>query len=86
MLVERITRYLNRGLRVITNERDSVRVACKAILLLIYAWNSAPIPGTDLSCSLVTIGRAFSFPIDFSVTKHLELVSSPPSVQAFAKD
>ncbi len=32
-----------------TNERDSVRVAMEVILLLLYGWNSAPIPDTDLS-------------------------------------
>jgi hypothetical protein len=43
MLVERVNRYLNKGLKVITNERGSVRIAMEAILLLLYAWNSAPI-------------------------------------------
>ena len=76
-LVERVNHFLNKGLRVMTNERESVRVALESILLLIYAWNSAPIPGTDLSRSLVAVGRDFSFPIDFSATKHLEFTSSP---------
>ena len=43
MLVERINRNLNKDLKIMTNERDSVRVAIEAILLLLYAWNSAPI-------------------------------------------
>ena len=85
MLVERINRYLNKGLRILCNERDSVRVALEAILMLLYAWNSAPIAGTDLSRSLVAVGREFSFPIDFSASKHLELTSSPESVQSYAK-
>ena len=54
-------------------------------MLLLYAWNSAPIPGTDLSHSLVAVGREFTFPIDFSASKHLELISSPESVQSYAK-
>ena len=86
MIVERINRYLNKGLKILCNERDSVRVAAEALLLLIYAWNSAPIPGTDISRSLVVTGREFSFPIDFSAEKHLELTSSPDSVSNFAKD
>ncbi|KAL3794570.1 hypothetical protein HJC23_008026 [Cyclotella cryptica] len=49
MLVERFNRYLNRGLRVLMNERESVRVSDEAIDLLAYAWNSAPVAGTDLS-------------------------------------
>ena len=86
MLVERVNRYLNKCLRVMTNERDSVRIASEALLLVIYAWNSAPVPGTDLPRSLVAVGRVFSFPIDFSAAKHIELVSSPESVITYAKD
>ena len=56
MLVERVNRYLKMGLKVMTNERDSVCFAMEAILLLLYAWNSAPIPGTDLSQSFVALG------------------------------
>ena len=86
MIIERINRYLNKGLTILCNERDSVRVAEEAILLLLYAWNSAPIPGTDLSRSLVALGREFSFPIDYSAAKHFELTSSTSSVTSFAKD
>jgi hypothetical protein len=86
MIVERVNRYIDKGLRIMTNERNSIRVAFEAILLLIYAWNSAPIPGTDLPRSLVAIGRVFSFPIDWSVSKHLELTSSPDQVVSYAKD
>ena len=53
MLVERVNPYLNKGLKIMTNERDSVRMAMEAILFLLYAWNSPPIPGTDLSCSFL---------------------------------
>ena len=49
MLVERVNHYLYKGLKIMTNERDSIRVALEAILLLIYAWNSCPVPGTDIS-------------------------------------
>ena len=69
MLVERVNRYVTKGLKIMCNERDSVRVALKAILLLLYAWNSCPVPGTDSSCSLVAVGREFTFPIDYSSGK-----------------
>jgi hypothetical protein len=62
MLVERVNRYLNKGLRIMTNEHDSIRIALEGILLLIYAWNSCPVPGTDISRSLVALGHEFSFP------------------------
>ena len=81
MFVERICRFLNSGLQIMTNERDSVRVAMESILLLLYAWNSCPIPGTDLSRSLVAVGREFSFSIDYSLEKHFDLTSQPPTVK-----
>ena len=56
-------------------------MASEPILLL----NSAPIPRTDLSCSLVDVGHELSFPIDFLASKHFELISSPESVESFAK-
>ena len=70
MIVERVNRYPTKGLKVMTNKRDSVRIALEAILLLLYAWNSCPIPGTDISRSLVAVGREFAFPIDYSTNKH----------------
>jgi hypothetical protein len=86
MLVERINRYLNKGLKIMTNERDSVRFAMEAILLLLYAWNSSPIPGTDLSCCFVALGWEFQFPINFSAQKHFELTSTPSTVASYSRD
>ncbi len=37
MLVEQLNRYLNEGLRIMANERDSNHITLEAILLLIYA-------------------------------------------------
>ena len=84
MLIERINRFLNKGLTIMTNERDSIRIALEAILLLLYAWNSCPVPGTDISRSLVAVGREFAFPIDYSVSKHYELTSTPRAVESYA--
>ena len=86
MLVKRINWYLNKGLRVMCNERDSIRVALEAILLLLYAWNSCPIPGTDISRSLIAISCEFAFPIDFSSGKHWELTSSTSTVVSYSKE
>jgi hypothetical protein len=69
-----------------TNERNSVRIALEAILLLLYAWNSCPIPKTDISRSLVAIGCEFAFPIDYLTNKHWEFTSSPSSVESYSKD
>jgi hypothetical protein len=86
MIVEHVNRYLTKGLKIMTNERDSVRIALEAILLLLYAWNSCPIPGTDISRSLVAVGREFAFPIDYSTNKHWELTSFPTSVESYSRD
>jgi hypothetical protein len=68
-----------------TNERDTVCFAHKTILLLLYAWNSCPILGTNLSCSLVAVGRKFAFLIDYSTKKHWELTSSPNSMESYSQ-
>ena len=87
MMVERINRYLNKGLKIMMNERGSVRVAMESILLLLYAWNSCPIPGTDISRSLVAVGREFSFPIDFATNAHWNLThSSPKDITRYSVD
>jgi hypothetical protein len=84
MLVERLNRYLNKGLKIMVNERDSPRIALKALLLLIYAWNSCPVPGTDISLSLVAVGCEFQFPINFSSGKHIKLMSAPGTVISYS--
>ncbi len=50
MIVERLNRYPNAGLCIMSNERDSTLIALEAILLLIYAWNSC------LSPALTSLG------------------------------
>jgi hypothetical protein len=85
MLVEHINRYLNKGLKIMVNKRDSHCIALEAILLLIYAWNSCPVPGTDISRSLVAVARKFQFPINFSSGKHIKLMSAPGAVISYSR-
>ncbi len=86
MLIEWVNRYLTKGLKIMCNKQDLVRIANEAILLLLYAWNSCPVPGTDISCSLVAVGREFAFPIDYSSGKHWELTLSPSTVVTYSKE
>jgi hypothetical protein len=86
MLIKWFNRYLNKGLRIMCNKRDSVQVALEAILLLLYAWYSCPVPGTDISCSLVVVSREFAFLIDFSSWKQWELASSASTVVSYSKE
>ncbi len=69
-----------------SNERGSIWIAMEAILLLHYAWNSAPIPGTDLSRCFVALGQEFQFPINFSANKHWELTSTPATIKSYARE
>jgi hypothetical protein len=84
MLVEHINRYLNKGLKIMVNKRDSPHIALEAILLLIYAWNSCPVPSTDIFHSLVAVSREFQFPINFSTGKHIKLMSAPGAVLSYS--
>ncbi len=86
MLVERVNCYLTKGLKIMCNKCNSIRVALEAILLLLYAWNSCPVPGTDISCSLVAVGPEFAFPIDFSSRLHWELTSLPSTVVSYLNE
>jgi hypothetical protein len=84
MLVERLNCYHNVGLKIMTNKHDLVRVVMEATLLLLYAVNSSPIPGIDLSQCFVTLGRKFQFPINFSANKHFELTSTPSMIASYS--
>jgi hypothetical protein len=86
MMVKHVSQYLTKGLKIMTNERNSVRVAHKVILLLLYVWNSCPIPGTNISHSLVAAGRKFAFPIDKLTNKHWESTSSLNSLESYSQD
>jgi hypothetical protein len=86
MIVNRLNRYLNAGLRIMMNERNSTHIALEAILLLIYAWNLCPVPSTDISWSMVAIGHKFALPIDFSTGKHAKLYSTPGTIESYSKE
>ncbi len=86
MLVERLCQYFNKGLTIMCNECNTVRVALECLLLFLYAWNSCPVPRTNISCSLVAVGQEFTFLIDFSSGKHWQLTSSSATVESYSKD
>jgi hypothetical protein len=63
---ERFHRYLNKVQRINTADVDSLFRWKQGVLFSLYAWNAAPIDGTDLPRSLVAVGRNFPFPIDLT--------------------
>ena len=86
IIVERVNRYLNKGLKIFTQERGTPAVSREAILLLIYAWNSCPVPLTYIKRSMIVCGRYFSFPMDFSHETAVKLKSSKQWVDIFAAE
>ncbi len=86
MMVKRVNRYLNKALKIMENECGTVQIAMEAILLLLYAWNRVPIPGTNISRCFVTLGQEFQFMINFSPNNHWELTSMLASIQSYCCD
>ena len=66
MIVEQINRYLNKGMKIFSEEGGTTAVSREAILLLIYGWNSCPVPMTDITRIMIVCGCQWSFPIDVS--------------------
>jgi hypothetical protein len=73
-------------MRIFTSERGTNRVFLEAAETLCYAWNSAPVTGTDLSRSLLVVGREFCFPIDITNNWHITYNIDEINVRSFADD
>ena len=63
---ERFHRYLNKVQRINTADKGSWFQFRQGALFSLYAWNAAPMDGTDICRALVAVGREFPFPIDLS--------------------
>ena len=48
---------------------------CKGVFFALYAWNAGPVDGTEISVSIVDIGRYFPFTIDLSPERSREVTS-----------
>ena len=84
MIVDRVTKYLNKGLKILCQEQESTQIGREGILLLIYGWNSCPIPMTDIYRSLVVCGREFTFPINFSSEQAIRLTTDRKWIESYA--
>jgi hypothetical protein len=85
ILTERFHVFLNKSLTLFCNERDSIRTSTEGIQLCCYAWNSAPVTGTDFSRSLIVTGREFRFPIEYTPSKNINLTPSTQSIENYAR-
>ena len=86
MLVERFNRYLNKVLKIFNNERGTNKTFVEGALLAAYAWNSSPVSGTDISKSLLVMGREYNFPIDFATDKVFSTNNSPQVIFDYTKN
>ena len=84
ILVERFNRFLNSSVKVFNSDHGTNRVFLEDAEMMTYAWNSAPVHGTDLSHSLLNVGREFHFPIDFTSRHHITFDVDTPEVKSFA--
>ena len=66
--IERYHRFLNKTHTIASQERNTHEVFLQNYKLSQYAWNGAPIDGTDVVRSVAAIGRPFQFPIDTDLT------------------
>ena len=86
VLVKKFNRMLKSSLTIFTNDRKRTRVFVEGALMTAYAWNSAPVAGTNLSRSLVVLGQEFEFPIDFKTRQHLTFSTDPANIQSYAEN
>ena len=67
-------RFLNKGVTIAAEDRGTDDIFVPAGITTGYAWNSAPIDGTDILRSIPVIGRELRFPIDINLSDLPKLV------------
>eukprot|EP00957_Ditylum_brightwellii_P204451 15339312-Ditylum_brightwellii.AAC.1 len=55
-------------------------------LMSAYAWNLAPVIGTDICRSLVVVGREYNFSIDFTTRDEFSFNVTPQKVASCTED
>ena len=65
--VEHYHRFLNKVVTISAEEQGTLHIIRQVYKLAQYAWNSAPVHGTDISRSLIAIGRDLMFPLDIEL-------------------
>ena len=65
ILCERFHRYLNKVQKIHAANCETFQDFMFGTIFAVYAWNSAPVDGTNVVRSYAAIGREFPFPIDF---------------------
>ena len=65
IMCERFHRYLNKIQRIHAADCETFQDFMFGTIFAVYAWNSAPVDGTNIARSYAAMGREFPFPIDF---------------------
>ena len=65
IICERFHRYLNKIQKIHAANCETFQDFMFGTIFAVYAWNSAPVDGTNIVRSYAAIGREFPFPIDF---------------------
>ena len=73
--VEHFRRFLNKSMTIAAEERGTTNIFVPAGIAVGYAWNSAPIDGTDMLLSIPAIGH------ELNVSLYINLNTMPNLVQ-----
>ena len=73
LIVDYFHRFLNNSVIIAAEDRGTNDIFVPTGIASGYAWNSVPIDGTDILCSISVIGREFHFPIDINLSALLKL-------------
>ena len=65
IICERFHKYMNKVQRIHAADCETFQDFMFGTIFAVYAWNSAPVDGTNIVRSYAAIGREFPFPIDF---------------------
>ena len=68
LTVEHFHRFLNKSITITAEDRGTYDIFIPVGIAAGYAWNSAPIDGTDILRSISAIGRELHFPIDINLS------------------
>ena len=73
LTVEYFHLLLNKSVTIAAEERSTNDIFVPVGVVAGYAYNKAPIDGTNILCSIPAIGRRLRFPIDISLNDLLKL-------------
>ena len=86
VFTERLFVYYNKSLKIIGISLGTNRSSTQSVALINYAYNSAPVTGTDIVRSQIAVGRIFHYPIDYATEESVNITFGVSSVENFATE